>query len=850
MAAELPKQIGRYRIRGPLAATETSILLEAYDPGLGQPVALQLFGRPFVTEIFLAALQRDARRLSHLRHRQLLQVHGAGVEHGHAFLVTAVPPGHKLSEALAEGPLSPAEAEETIIAIAEGVAAIHDAGLLHMNLAPDSIYIDNEGQPVLGGYCPLNPREMLFAAPEQQQGQPLSRRSDIYSLGMLLLYLLSGRSERTIASMAQLPVAYQDVIRKATAAASLARYDAVHEMIAALPGIQPEEPATPLLVEPLEELKTVPEPTDVESEFAQIESLQAESEPDEHLPDPSQQQGAGLRLWLPLGLGLFFICLALGALGWYFGGDLLIAGEPTAAAPTLHPTAVANATSTPTPAPSPTRTPTPTPIPMQISISSPAAGTTIDLGQSVQLSFLLSDPVGIRTVNILANGQVISNFNAGGVTVFAVNEPWVPNRRGGKLIEVIAVNRNGEQLPLESTTIRVIDQALIARHSDTWNQIESNVSEIRGLTALSPVFPDILSRSAYRQRLLQEDYYYSEEDAWHDVVLLHAFDFAPLSFDLYNEYHRYAGESIAGYYDPATKEFVIVSDYEEMDAINQWVYAHEYMHALQDQHFSLGQISLDGAGYESSMALRAMAEGEAELIQQLYLDYGYFTSAQLVELYSDFYFDVYSVKAQVPSNMPDVLVNAFWFPYTTGADFVYTLFQRDGWAGVTAAWNNLPVSSGQIIHPFQYLAGDTPLMVTVPDLEPLLPAGYTLHHQDSFGEFYLREYLGQELDSGLVNQAATGWGGDQYAIYLHENHTDLVMVLRSAWDSPGDAQEFLAIYPEYAAAAYGSAGSETVDGGRCWVNQFVLCLYTLGEETLIIRAPFQALAETIAASFR
>lgn len=848
MAAELPKQIGRYRIRGPLAATETSILLEAHDPGLGQPVALQLFGRPFVTENFLATLQRDARRLSHLRHRQLLQVHGAGLELGHAFLVTAIPPGHKLEEALAGGPLSPAEAEETITAIAAGVAAIHDAGLLHMNLAPGSIYINDEGQPVVGGYCPLNPRESLFAAPEQQQGQPLSRRSDIYSLGMLLLYLLSGRSQRTIASMAQLPVAYQDVVRKATAAASLARYSSVQEMIAALPGIQPDEPTTPLLIEPMEEYELDPEPEDAAPEFSVIRELPPAPDPAERLPDLSQKQG-GVPL-LPIGLGLVFVCLALGALGWYFGGDLVAGAEPTAAAPTLHPTAVANATSTPTPAPSPTRTPTATPIPVQISISSPTGGTTIDLGQSVQLNFLLSDPVGIRTVNILANGQVIANYNAGGVTVFEVDEPWVPNRRGSKLIEVIAVNRNGEQLPLETTTIRVIDQALLARHSDTWTRIENNVSEIRGLDPLEPVFPDMLSRPAYSQQVVQDDVYYSEEGAWYDVVLLHAFDFVPLTFDLYHEYPRYVTDSVTGYYDTVTKEFVILSDNDEMDANNYWVYIFLFMTALQDQHFELGRLNTDVNGYEENLALYALSAGEAGLVQNLYLDYGYFTDAQLVELYSDYYFDVYNIKAQVPSNLPDVLVNDFWFPHTTGYDFVNTLFQRNGWAGVTAAWNNLPVSSEQIIHPFQYLAGDVPIPVTLPDLGQVLPAGYTLYDQDSFGEFYLREYLAQELDEGRVNQAATGWGGDQYAVYLHENQSDIVMVLRSAWDSPGDAQEFLAIYPDYAAAAYDIAGSETEDGGRCWVNQFVVCLYALGDETLIIRAPYLALAETIAASFR
>ena len=855
MAAELPKQIGRYRIETPLAATEKSILLAAHDPSRGESVALQLFGRPFVSENFLATLHRDARRLSHLRHKHLLPVYGAGVEQGHAFLVTALPPAHQLTAALSGGPLSPTEAEEVITAVAAGLDAIHDAGLLHTNLSPETIFINEEGEPLIGGYCPMEPQKALFAAPEQQQSQPLSRRTDVYSLGMLLLYLLSGRSERSIASMAQLPVAYQDVVRKATAAASLARFNSATELVAALPGANLDEPAAPLLSEPVTTAE-LPEPPSEPAtaplpDISQIVVEPAGVDPEDQLPDLSTQPGPGPRLWLPLGLGLLFICLALGALGWYVSGSLLASATPTMVAPTLHPTAIANVTATPTPAPTATNIPTATPIPSQISINSPANGTTIDLGQAVQLDFTLSDPSGIRTVNVLANGQLITSFNAGGVTSLQMDDSWVPNRRGSKLIEVVAVNRLGDVLPAESTTIQVIDQALLARYNATWNQIERNVSQIRGLQPLAPVFPDLMSRAAYRQRSQQQDIFYSEAEAQRDVILLHAFDFVPLSFDLYGEYQRYNGDNVAGFYNIVTKEFIIITDNDEMDTFAEWTYAHEYMHALQDQHFDLEELgTAPELGYEAGLALRSLVEGEAELVQQLYLDYGYFTQAQLVEIYSDFYFDVYNIKAQAPSNLPPVLVNLFWFPYTTGADFVTILFEQNGWAGVTAAWQNLPTSSEQIIHPFRYLAGDAPRPVTLPDLGPLLPAGYTRHFQSSFGEFYLREYLSQQLPSSDVDQAATGWGGDQYAIYLHENQTDLVMVLRTAWDTPADAAEFLQIYPGYATAAYGSTGRDTEDGGRCWTGQFVVCLYSLETDTLIIRAPTQPLAQAIMAALR
>ncbi|KPK10021.1 MAG: hypothetical protein AMJ56_09255, partial [Anaerolineae bacterium SG8_19] len=97
---------------------------------------------------------------------------------------------------------------------------------------------------------------------------------------------------------------------------------------------------------------------------------------------------------------------------------------------------------------------------------------------------------------------------------------------------------------------------------------------------------------------------------------------------------------------------------------------------------------------------------------------------------------------------------------------------------MNVAWQNLPQSTEQIIHPDRYLAGDLPEIVALPPLTDTLGIGWTRLEEATLGEFLLREYLGQQLDETEVETAATGWGGDRYAVYWHQDNEELVMVLR------------------------------------------------------------------------
>ncbi|MCB9420947.1 MAG: hypothetical protein H6667_14180 [Ardenticatenaceae bacterium] len=505
--------------------------------------------------------------------------------------------------------------------------------------------------------------------------------------------------------------------------------------------------------------------------------------------------------------------------------------QPTNNLPTTMPTAAIAAV-----VPTLTPTMTPTPLPSTIELISPSDGDTIDLGQPINFIVSASHPDGIRLITLTSNGQGVGLLQNSGDIQVEMNQTWTPEYAGTHEIIAVVTSRNGDTLATEPIYIRVVDRDMMARNAPIWANVEANVIDLRNLAPLEPVEPTLLSQSELRQRLTS-NYFYTKEEADRDALVLYTFDFVSRDYDLYSLSRRFLGENIAGFYDPESKEFVVVSSDDETNALEQWTYAHEFMHALQDQHFQLGLITDASAGFEGDMALRALAEGEAELVQDFYLDWGYFSDSDLIEIFNESNKLYGFAFVSDPGYFPHALTNAFIFPYTTGHDFAAALFNRSGWDGLNAAWENLPQSTEQIIHPDRYFAGDNPQIVTLPPLTDTLGSDWSLVEEAVLGEFYLREYLIQQVNGSEVDTAATGWGGDRYAVYWHEESDDLVLVLRTAWDSAGDASQFTAAYTDYTDGRYGPIGQSQADGAICWQSRDATCLYAAGTELLVVRAP-------------
>lgn len=480
-----------------------------------------------------------------------------------------------------------------------------------------------------------------------------------------------------------------------------------------------------------------------------------------------------------------------------------------------------------------------------IAFFAPADGVRIKPNEPLEWIVSASDPKGIISIEVTVNGESLGSFSAEDQPLLTVMESWQPTDDGDFLFEAFYVDIDGQASDPVSLTVTVEDVA--GQLADLVAEIQANVTEIRGLEANRPISLTILSTAELRERL-QADFEaeVTPEEARKDVIELYAFDFIDLDFPLFDTLVDLYSESVLGFYDLETAELVVVSDDAELNAAEQLTLAHEITHALQDQNFD---FDTDGLDSEAAFALRALAEGDATLLQIQYIEAGLFDFAELGEILA-----AESENAPDLSGIPDFLINQLSFPYVQGSTFlqyVYDDGDGDGVAGfeaVDAVWENPPLSSEQILHPDAYANGDEPQIVALPPLSDTLGVGWTRIEDNIVGEFFVREYLAQQIPTVEVELAGTGWDGDRYAIYWNESDEQVVLVWRSIWDSAEDRSEFGGAFSNYASAKYAVDATSNGAGGTCWSGEDVTCLYQLGEEALIIRAPSDAVIQAIVAN--
>ena len=141
----------------------------------------------------------------------------------------------------------------------------------------------------------------------------------------------------------------------------------------------------------------------------------------------------------------------------------------------------------------------------------------------------------------------------------------------------------------------------------------------------------------------------------------------PEGTDLFGTTLEEQASGIVGYYDPDTKEMVLISDSGGSDALAQITYAHEFVHALQDQHFDLNSLQdqVDALNdSEASSAFRALVEGDATVAQfQFMLRHPDLVAAM------DF-------GDSGASSAPPVITESMLFPYLAGSAFVTKLLRE------------------------------------------------------------------------------------------------------------------------------------------------------------------------------
>ncbi len=161
---------------------------------------------------------------------------------------------------------------------------------------------------------------------------------------------------------------------------------------------------------------------------------------------------------------------------------------------------------------------------------------------------------------------------------------------------------------------------------------------------------------------------------------------------------------------------------------------------------------------------------------------------------------------------PPVLRESLLFPYQTGLSFVRTLYARGGSAAVDRAYADPPVSTEQLMHPDRYFHRDTPQQVGVPDLARALGAGWRSAAQVQWGEFDTHLLLEGQLPVTVADQAAAGWDGGRLRSFQRNGRTALV--LRTVWDSPGEAVQYCRAMARWATSLFGPASGAAHWSGR------------------------------------
>jgi eukaryotic-like serine/threonine-protein kinase len=195
--------LGRYQLVRLMASDLDAAWWQARETGSEREWLLQVWQQPPLPMLTPVAWRESTRALRALHHPNILQAVEAVVEDGRAVLVCAPLSGVVLSEWLADHEAMPVrQAVLVAIGVLDALAHAHEAGLIHGQVRPDTIWLDITGRALLGGFDPagrlVDPQRLatargLYMAPEVAAGLRADARSDVHGVGLVLYELITGR---------------------------------------------------------------------------------------------------------------------------------------------------------------------------------------------------------------------------------------------------------------------------------------------------------------------------------------------------------------------------------------------------------------------------------------------------------------------------------------------------------------------------------------------------------------------------------------------------------------------------------------------------------------------------------
>jgi eukaryotic-like serine/threonine-protein kinase len=207
---EFPRSFGAYVLLGELGRGGMGVVYQARHLGLNRPAAIKvLHRRPAAGSAELRRFLTEAEAAAVLEHPHIIPVYEAGEQDGQAFLSMKLLPGGTLAERMEGRPGPPEMAAAMVAKLARAVAHAHARGVLHRDIKPGNVLLDQAGEPCLADFGLAKLRDAAadftssqailgtpaYMAPEVASSGPKAATvaADIYSLGALLYELLTGQ---------------------------------------------------------------------------------------------------------------------------------------------------------------------------------------------------------------------------------------------------------------------------------------------------------------------------------------------------------------------------------------------------------------------------------------------------------------------------------------------------------------------------------------------------------------------------------------------------------------------------------------------------------------------------------
>jgi tRNA A-37 threonylcarbamoyl transferase component Bud32 len=203
-----PSSFGRYQILGEVGRGGMARVYRALDPRFEREVAVKVLPSEVLDDArFRARFEREAKVIAALEHPAIVAVYDFGDQNGQPYLVMRYMPGGSLRERLLEGKLEPHQTATVVRRLASALDYAHEKGIIHRDLKPGNILFDARGDPCLTdfgivkmarGAATLTGDSIIgtpaYMSPEQAQGEAkIDGRTDIYSLGVVLFEMLTGK---------------------------------------------------------------------------------------------------------------------------------------------------------------------------------------------------------------------------------------------------------------------------------------------------------------------------------------------------------------------------------------------------------------------------------------------------------------------------------------------------------------------------------------------------------------------------------------------------------------------------------------------------------------------------------